>query len=96
MPVAERRERVGGGVLGGGRINLHVDAVYTERLASFFRGLGQTVVVAGPGELELIVPGRGAHGAEARTELEIYLRVWRVIYPDAPVELDPPSPPATE
>ena len=33
-------------------------------------------------------PERGAGGAEARTELEIYLRVWRVLYPDAAVEFD--------
>lgn len=70
-------------------MNLHVrDPAYTDRLASFFRGLGQTAHVAGPDEVEVLVPARGAGGAEARTELEIYLRVWRVLYPDAAVEFD--------
>ncbi len=70
-------------------MNLHLtDPAYTDRLASFFRGLGQTAHVAGPDDVEVVVPERGAGGAEARTELEIYLRVWRVLYPDAAVEFD--------
>jgi hypothetical protein len=59
------------------------DPVYTERLASFLRSLGQRPIVSGPHNLEL-QPGPG--GLD-RAELEIYLRVWRVLYPDAEVEL---------
>lgn len=78
--------------LGLRAMNLHLtDPAYTERLASFFRGLGQTAHVAGPDQVEVLVPERGSSGAEARTELEIYLRVWRVLYPDAGVELDRPA-----
>ena len=60
------------------------DPVYTERLASFLRSLGQRPIVSGPLNLELdpVEPS----GLD-RTELEIYLRVWRVLYPDAEVEL---------
>jgi len=39
--------------------------------------------VAGPGQLELDLSPTGATPAE----LEIYLRVWRVLYPDAEVQL---------
>ena len=59
------------------------DPSYTDRLATFLRSLGQTVLVAGPGQLELDLLG----GASAQVELEIYLRVWRVLYPDAEVQL---------
>ena len=59
------------------------DPNYTDRLATFLRSLGQTAIVAGPGQLELDVPGT----ASARVELEIYLRVWQVLYPDAEVQL---------
>jgi hypothetical protein len=60
------------------------DPVYTERLASFLRSLGQRPIVSGPLTLELDpVEPTGPD----RTELEIYLRVWRVLYPDAEVEL---------
>ncbi len=60
------------------------DPSYTERLASFLRSVGQSPLVAGPTALEL----RPADSDEAaRLELEIYLRVWRVLYPDAEVVL---------
>lgn len=61
------------------------DPNYTERLASFLSSLGQNVVVAGPDTLELIA----GDGEGARTELDIYLRVWSVLYPDAHVTLTP-------
>jgi len=54
------------------------DPSYTDRLAHFLRSLGQTVIVAGPTQLEVETP---------RSELEIYLRVWLVLYPDAEVQL---------
>jgi hypothetical protein len=60
------------------------DPSYTDRLATFLRSLGQTVLVAGPGQLEVDVPG----GPSGLVELEIYVRVWRVLYPDADVQLD--------
>lgn len=59
------------------------DPAYTDRLASFLRSLGQRPIVSGPDYVEL-----GDAGDEIdRAELEIYLRVWRVLYPDAEVEL---------
>jgi hypothetical protein len=60
------------------------DPSYTDRLATFLRSLGQTVFVAGPGQLELDSPT----SASARVELGIYLRVWNVLYPDAEVQLE--------
>ena len=55
------------------------DPSYTDRLATFLRSLGQTVIVAGPAQLEVASP--------SRDELVIYLRVWNVLYPDAVVQL---------
>ncbi len=59
------------------------DPSYTDRLANFLRSLGQAAIVAGPGQLELDLAPTGPTAAE----LEIYLRVWRVLYPDAEVQL---------
>ena len=60
------------------------DPSYTDRLATFLTSLGQAVLVVAPGLLEVtLVPGRSA-----RTELEIYLRVWTVLYPDASVHME--------
>jgi hypothetical protein len=60
------------------------DPDYTDRLANFLRSLGQTAIVAGPNQLEVDLPST----PDALVELEIYLRVWRVLYPDAEVQLD--------
>lgn len=60
------------------------DPSYTDRLANFLRSLGQAAIVAGPGQLEVDLSPAGP----APAELEIYLRVWRVLYPDAEVQLD--------
>jgi hypothetical protein len=60
------------------------DPAYTDRLASFLRSLGQRPLVTGPDALEL----EPADDDESRVELEIYLRVWRVLYPDANVEVE--------
>ena len=60
------------------------DPAYTDRLASFLRSLGQRPMVTGPDRLEL----EPAEDDESRVELEIYLRVWRVLYPDANVEVE--------
>jgi hypothetical protein len=51
---------------------------YTDRLANFLRSLGQAAIVAGPAQLEVNL----SPDPSAREELEIYLRVWRVLYPD--------------
>lgn len=59
------------------------DPAYTDRLASFLRSLGQDPVVSGPAQMELDPPTTPTD----RAELEIYLRVWKVLYPDAEVEL---------
>ena len=59
------------------------DPSYTDRLATFLRSLDQAVLVSAPGRLELdIEPSSSAY-----VELEIYLRVWRVLYPDADVQI---------
>jgi hypothetical protein len=58
------------------------DPAYTDRLASFLSSLGKRPIVSGPQNLEL-----DEGDAEERAELEIYLRVWRVLYPEAEVEL---------
>ncbi|MBV8256473.1 MAG: hypothetical protein JOZ56_08430 [Actinobacteria bacterium] len=60
------------------------DPMYTDRLASFLASVGQRPVVAGPDAVELF---GDAPDEETRLELEIYLRVWRVLYPEAHVEL---------
>jgi hypothetical protein len=58
------------------------DPQYTERLASFLRSLGQHPIISGPDHLEL-----DPVDEDMRAELEIYLRVWQVLYPDAEVEV---------
>ena len=57
------------------------DAAYTDRLATFLRSVGQTVTEVGPSELDVEV----GSDPEAGQELELYLRVWRVLYPEAEV-----------
>lgn len=58
------------------------DPAYTDRLASFLTSLGQQPVVAAPDRVELAVGGDEA----SRLEVEIYLRVWHVLHPEAEVE----------
>ncbi len=60
------------------------DPGYTDRLANFLRSLGQAAIVAGPAQLTIDLPD----GSSAREELEIYLRVWRVLYPDTEVQVE--------
>ena len=66
------------------------DPSYTDRLANFLRSLGQTAIVAGPGQLDVDLPPT----SDAALELEIYLRVWKVLYPDAEVQLGADESPA--
>ncbi len=69
----------------GGPMQLRLnDPDYTDRLANFLRSLGQTAIEAGPGQLELDVSATKS----SRVELEIYLRVWNVLYPEAEVQLE--------
>jgi hypothetical protein len=62
------------------------DPIYTDRLASFLESLGQTAIQCGPGQIDVIVTDREPDRQVALRELEIYLRVWRVLYPDAEIE----------
>jgi hypothetical protein len=61
------------------------DTIHTERLASFLESVGQSTIVSGPNEIELLAPDTGKAGDMARREIAIYLRVWSVLYPDAEV-----------
>jgi hypothetical protein len=63
------------------------DPSYADRLANFLRSLGQTAIVAGPGQLEIDLPATSS----AHDELAIYLRVWTVLYPDAEVQVGAPD-----
>jgi hypothetical protein len=61
------------------------DSTYTDRLAAFLTSVGRPAVVAAPNRIEVSdSSGDGADGGDV--ELELYLRVWRVLYPDAEVE----------
>ena len=57
------------------------DPAYTERLAAFLTSVGKRAVVAAPDRVDL------DESADDSLELELYLNVWRVLYPDADVEL---------
>jgi hypothetical protein len=65
-------------------MQLHLsDPSYADRLATFLRSLGQTVRLVAADRLNVDLPNSDT----ARGELMIYLRVWRVLYPDADVQL---------
>ena len=59
------------------------DPSYTDQLASFLTSVGRRAVVAAPDRVDL---DENANELE-RLEVEMYLRVWRVLHPDADVEL---------
>jgi hypothetical protein len=59
------------------------DPSYTDRLAAFLTSVGQRAVVGAPDRVDLADSADASH----HLELELYLRVWRVLYPDADVEL---------
>jgi hypothetical protein len=61
------------------------DPRHTNALATFLRSLGQVPRVVESGIVELPVPETGPEGEAARLEVEIYLRVWKVLHPDAQV-----------
>jgi hypothetical protein len=58
------------------------DAAYAERLTAFLTSLGQRPVEHGPGRYKL-------DEELDDLELAIYLRVWDVLYPEAPVTVSP-------
>jgi hypothetical protein len=59
------------------------DPSYTDRLAAFLTSVGRHAVVAAPDRVDLAESVDDTQ----RLELELYLRVWHVLYPDADVEL---------
>lgn len=59
------------------------DPAYTERLVSFLRSVGQAPEATAPDTVELAGDER-----QLRDEVVIYLRVWKVLYPDADVTLE--------
>ena len=62
------------------------DPQYTERLASFLTSLGQKAIVSGPATVELLESESDVD--TARLEVDIYLRVWNVLYPEAGVIIE--------
>ena len=61
------------------RLLIH-DPSYTDRLAAFLRSVGQRPRVSSVGEIEVDAPDE---------ELDAYLRVWKVMHPDAAVQVSP-------
>jgi len=59
------------------------DPSYTDRLAAFLTSVGRRAVVGAPDRVDV---DESADDTQ-RLELELYLRVWQVLYPDADVEL---------
>jgi len=59
------------------------DPSYTDRLAAFLTSVGRRAVVSAPDRVDVDDPAEDSQ----RLELELYLRVWSVLYPDADVEL---------
>jgi hypothetical protein len=58
------------------------DPTYTDRLAAFLTSVGRRAVVGAPDRVDVVESADGSQ----RFELELYLRVWHVLYPDAAVE----------
>jgi hypothetical protein len=61
------------------------DPSYTERLASFLASVGLAAAVTGPDAVEL---ADGSGRPLDAAELEIYLRVWRVLEPNAEIDVE--------
>jgi hypothetical protein len=59
------------------------DPSYTDRLAAFLTSVGRRAVVGAPNRVDIDELAEDSQNLE----LELYLRVWRVLYPDAEVEL---------
>jgi hypothetical protein len=59
------------------------DPSYTDRLAAFLTSVGRHAVVTAPDRVDIDENDDDLQ----RLEVEMYLRVWAVIHPDADVEL---------
>ena len=59
------------------------DPSYTDRLAAFLTSVGRRAVVGAPDRVDI----DEAADDSQRLELELYLRIWSVLYPDADVQL---------
>jgi hypothetical protein len=59
------------------------DPSYTDRLAAFLTSVGRRAVVGAPDRVDVDDPAEDSQ----HLELELYLRVWSVLYPEADVEL---------
>jgi hypothetical protein len=59
------------------------DPLYTDRLAAFLTSVGRHAVVGAPNRVDIDETPEDSENLE----LELYLRVWSVLYPDAAVEL---------
>ena len=59
------------------------DPSYTDRLAAFLTSVGRRAVVSAPDRVDIDETADDSQ----HLELELYLRVWRVLYPEADVEL---------
>ena len=59
------------------------DPTYTDRLAAFLTSVGRRAGVGAEDRVDIDESPEDVH----HLELELYLRVWRVLYPDADVEL---------
>jgi hypothetical protein len=59
------------------------DPSYTDRLAAFLTSVGRRAVVGAPDRVDVDDPAEDSQ----HLELELYLRVWSVLYPHADVEL---------
>ena len=64
------------------------DPAYTERLVDFLQSVGQASHVVGPGRVEL----EGDEDEAWRLEIDLYVRVWRVMHPMARIERAPDIP----
>ena len=56
---------------------------YTDRLAAFLTSVGRRAVVGAPDRVDIDETAEDSQ----HLELELYLRVWSVLYPDADVQL---------
>ena len=59
------------------------DPTYTDRLAAFLTSVGRQAVVGAADRVDLDESDEDPE----HIELELYLRVWRVLHPEAEVEL---------
>lgn len=61
------------------------DPAYTEHLVDFLRSVGQPAYAAAPDRVEV----EGAGDEAWQLEIALYVRVWRVLHPEAVVDCGP-------